>query len=108
MLAFTCDLLTKVVVRALLHFTAEMGTKPVPLTVSVNPALPGAWASGTRGWLISGMGLCAPQNPVKVRTAAIAVAIARQSSSTVNQRCEFFGIPLDSQPLGNNGPLAIF
>ena len=57
MLAFNCELLTKVVVRALpFHFTNAPETKPVPLTVNVNPAPPGLTASGTRGWLIRGTG----------------------------------------------------
>jgi hypothetical protein len=49
--------LTKVVARALpFQFTNEPDTKPVPFTVSVNSAPPGAMASGTSGWLISGTG----------------------------------------------------
>jgi hypothetical protein len=57
MLAVNCELLTNLVVRALpFQFTTDLDTKPVPFTVSVNPAPPGATASGTRGWLISGMG----------------------------------------------------
>jgi hypothetical protein len=48
--AVNCELLTKVVVRALpFQFTTEPDTKPVPFTVSVNPAPPGAIASGTSG-----------------------------------------------------------
>jgi len=61
MLAVSCELLTKVVERAVpFHFTLEVETKPVPFTVSVNPAPPGAVASGTRGWLIKGMGFVLP------------------------------------------------
>src|SRR5438874_7286086 len=57
MLAVNCELLTKVVVRALpFQFTEAPETNPVPFTVSVNPAPPGAAASGTSGWLISGTG----------------------------------------------------
>ena len=44
------DLLTKVVARGLpFHFTVEPATNPVPFTVRVNPAPPGAVASGTSG-----------------------------------------------------------
>ncbi len=51
------ELLTKVVARALpFQFTTDPDMKPVPFTVSVNPAPPGATASGTSGWLISGTG----------------------------------------------------
>ena len=61
MLAVNCELLTNVVARALpFQFTTDPETKPVPFTVSVNPAPPGATASGTRGWLISGTGFTAP------------------------------------------------
>src|SRR5438876_3601645 len=56
-LAVNCELLTNVVARALpFQFTTDPETKPVPFTVSVNPAPPGATASGTSGWLISGTG----------------------------------------------------
>src|SRR6184192_507665 len=49
-LANNCELLTKLVARALpFQFTTDPETKPVPFTVSVNPALPGAIASGTSG-----------------------------------------------------------
>ena len=42
--------LTKVVVRGLpFHFTTAPETKPVPFTVSANPAEPGLTASGTSG-----------------------------------------------------------
>src|SRR5215469_8645197 len=50
MAAVNCDLLTKVVVRALpFQLTTELGTKPVPLTVSVNGAPPGVVALGLSG-----------------------------------------------------------
>lgn len=50
MVAVNCELFTKVVARALpFQFTTDPDTKPVPFTVSVNPAPPGATASGTRG-----------------------------------------------------------
>ena len=50
MLAVNCELLTNVVARALpFQFTTDPETKPVPFTVSVNPAPPGAIASGTSG-----------------------------------------------------------
>jgi hypothetical protein len=50
MLAVNCDPFTKLVVRGLpFQFTTEPDTKPVPFTVSVNPAPPGATASGTKG-----------------------------------------------------------
>jgi len=51
---------TKRVVLALpFQCTTEVDTKPVPFTVSWKPAPPGALASGTKGWLISGTGLAA-------------------------------------------------
>jgi hypothetical protein len=50
MLAVNWEPLTKVVARALpFQFTTDPETKPVPFTVSVNPAPPGATASGTSG-----------------------------------------------------------
>src|SRR5436309_167463 len=56
--AVTCEPFTNVVARALpFQFSTDPETKPVPFTVSVNPAPPGAMASGTKGWLISGTGL---------------------------------------------------
>ena len=59
--AFNSELLTKIVVRALpFHLTTEPKIKPVPLTVSVNPAPPGLIASGTSGWLIKGIGFAVP------------------------------------------------
>src|SRR5262245_30901710 len=61
MLAANCELLTNVVARALpFQFTTDPNTKPVPSTVRENPALPGATASGTSGWLISGTGFTVP------------------------------------------------
>ena len=48
--AVTCEPLTNVVVRGLpFQFTVEPDTKPVPLTVSVKPAPPGATAEGIKG-----------------------------------------------------------
>jgi hypothetical protein len=71
MLAVNCELLTNVVVRALpFQFTTDRDTKPVPFTVSVNPAPPGATASGTRGWLINGMGF------TRGRGVGLGVAVA--------------------------------
>src|SRR5213080_1323161 len=59
--AFNSELLTKIVVRALpFHLTTEPKIKPVPLTVTVNPAPPGLIASGTSGWLIRGIGFAVP------------------------------------------------
>jgi hypothetical protein len=53
----SCDPLTNVVALGLpFQFTTELDTNPVPFTVNVNPAPPGATAVGTRGWLISGTG----------------------------------------------------
>src|SRR6266567_1154164 len=61
MLTVNCELLTNVVARALpFQFTTDPETKPVPFTVSVNPAPPGATASGTMGWLINGTGFAVP------------------------------------------------
>ena len=61
MLAANCELLTNVVARALpFQLTTDPDTKLVPFTVRVNPAPPGATASGTSGWLISGTGFTVP------------------------------------------------
>src|SRR5439155_23111953 len=61
MLAVNCESLTKVVARGLpFQFTSAPETNPVPFTVRVNPGPPGAVASGTRGWLISGTGFAVP------------------------------------------------
>ena len=50
MVAVNCELLIKAVARALpFQVNAEPEIKPVPFTVSLNPAPPGATASGTRG-----------------------------------------------------------
>src|SRR5260370_314009 len=47
MVAVNCELLTKVVGRAApFQFTREPETKPVPLTMRVKPAAPGAALSG--------------------------------------------------------------
>ena len=60
MLAVSLVLLTNVVVRELpFHFTTEVETNPVPFTVRVKPALPGATLAGTSGWLTKGTGLAA-------------------------------------------------
>src|ERR1700733_57874 len=54
-LAVNCESLTRVVASELwFQFTTAPETKPVPCTASVNPAPPGAVASGTRGWLMRG------------------------------------------------------
>jgi hypothetical protein len=48
MLAVNCELLTKVVVRGLpFQLTIESETNPLPVTVRVKPAPPGAAVSGT-------------------------------------------------------------
>src|SRR5215471_4235735 len=63
-LAFSREGLTKVVARGLpFHFTTEAGKNPAPFTVRLNPAPPGAMASGPRGWLIRGTAFA----PVPVR-----------------------------------------
>jgi hypothetical protein len=50
MAAVSLELLTKVVACGLpFQFTVEAGTNPAPFTVRVNPAPPGALASGTSG-----------------------------------------------------------
>jgi len=65
MLTVNCELVTKVVVRALpFQFTTDPDTNPVPFTVSVNPPPPGATASGTRGWLMSGTGFATPVSAI--------------------------------------------
>src|SRR5215471_21421150 len=66
MLAANCELLTNVVGRALpFQPTTDPDTKPVPFTVRGNPGPPGATASGTSGWLISGTGFTAPVREVE-------------------------------------------
>ena len=75
MLACSCELLTKVVERAVpFHFTAEVETKPVPFTVRSNGGPPGAVASGTNGWLTKGSGFWASaaelNTPQRTKTAA--------------------------------------
>ena len=55
--AFTRDWLTNVVALALpFQCTTELGTKPVPFTVSVNSSPPGMTVSGTSGSLMKGTG----------------------------------------------------
>ena len=69
MVAFSWDLVTNVVVRVFpFQFTTAPETKPVPLTVKVNPAPPGLAASGTSGWLIRGTGFCAMATPLGAET----------------------------------------
>jgi hypothetical protein len=67
--AVNWKLLTKVVGRGLpFQFTTEAETNPAPFTVRVNPAPPGAVASGTSGWFVNGTGFCAmaaPANTVR-------------------------------------------
>src|SRR5579863_5847816 len=69
-LAVNCELLTNVVASRLpFQFTTEPETNPVPFSASVKPPPPGATASGTSGWLMSGTGLvCARVNTPSVRT----------------------------------------
>src|SRR5205809_3453782 len=79
MLTVNCELLTNVVARALpFQFTTDPETKPVPFTVSVNPAPPGAIASGTSGWLISGTGFAAPGAAIVPVTDLLNPAKARR------------------------------
>jgi hypothetical protein len=48
--AVNCEAVTKVVVRGLpFQLTTEPETNPVPLTVRLNPELPGATVVGTKG-----------------------------------------------------------
>jgi hypothetical protein len=70
MLAVTCDSLTSLVGRGLpFQFTTEPETKPVPLTVSVNPGPPGTVADGTNGALTKGTRLAVvPANPTLEKT----------------------------------------
>ena len=71
MSAVNCELLTKIVPRALpFQFTTEVDTKPAPLTIRVKPAPPGATASGTSGWLIRGTGLVWARVTVPAKTEA--------------------------------------
>jgi hypothetical protein len=67
--AVNCELLTKVVVSALpLKLTVLLGPNPVPFTVSVNPAPPGATLIGER-LSVKGTGLVSAK--VLVATAPI-------------------------------------
>ena len=81
MVAFSCDVLAKVVARALpFHFTTEPETKPVPFTVRVNVGPPGADASGTRGWLTRGTGFWAQTialNPIAHENASTIIVPLR-------------------------------
>jgi hypothetical protein len=69
--AVSFSLPTKVVASATpFHLTIAPETKPVPLTVRVNPDPPGAVLMGTRGWLMKGTGFADPPPlvmPVPVR-----------------------------------------
>src|SRR5215469_12680500 len=66
-LAVNCELLTKVVLSGLpFQSTVAPETKPVPLTVSLNPAPPGLTASGTKGWLTRGTGFWPAATPATV------------------------------------------
>jgi hypothetical protein len=77
-------LLTKVVARVLpFHFTTEVATNPVPFTVRVNPAPPGAVASGTSGWLVNGTGFCAKAGAA---TAIRRLRVARNRVEVVRMR----------------------
>ncbi len=67
MAAVTFDLLTNVVGRALpFQSTTEPDTNPVPFTVSVKPAPPGATAVGLNGWLIKGTGFSTVATPTRI------------------------------------------
>jgi len=58
--AVNFELDEKVVVRGVpFQLTVAPGTKPVPCTVRVNPALPGATVAGTSGGLTKGAGFWA-------------------------------------------------
>ena len=58
--AVTCVPLTTVVFRGLpFHFTTAPAAKPVPFTVRVKAAPPGAVAVGTSGWFTRGVGFSA-------------------------------------------------
>jgi hypothetical protein len=58
--AFNSDPLTYVVVLGLpFQFTTEPFAKPVPITVRVNPLIPGVTLVGTTGWLTDGTATCA-------------------------------------------------
>jgi hypothetical protein len=70
--ADNCDELIKVVTRVLpFQVTADPATKPVPFTVSVKLALPGATVVGSGGALINGTGLvCAAERVETTRSAS--------------------------------------
>jgi hypothetical protein len=73
--AVSCDALTNVVARGLpFQFTTEAETNPVPLTVRVNPGLPGATAVGINGWFTKGTGFDCPSSAVARRTIMVDVA----------------------------------
>jgi hypothetical protein len=76
----SCELLTKFVARGLpFQFTIEPETNPVPFTVRVNPAPPGAAASGTNGWLTKGTGFC-PVAGVANNARVLKVAMKRATN----------------------------
>src|SRR5579862_8994684 len=85
MVAVTCELETNVVVRALpFQFTVAPETKPVPFTVKVNVAEPGAFCEGNSGALMRGSAFVA--NAAVAPIANISVAITVRPK--VLKRCE--------------------
>jgi hypothetical protein len=74
--AVNCELLVKVVVRGLpFQSTTDPATKPVPVTVRLNAAPPGAAAEGTTGFRYgTGLGVVASANPLKTPSSITASA----------------------------------
>src|SRR5580704_5360624 len=67
------------------QLTTDLGTKPVPFTVSVNSSPPGAALVGTRGSLISGAGFVCPE------TVPVIVPQARQyRTATMHTALDMF------------------
>jgi hypothetical protein len=85
MLAVTFELDTKVVVRALpFQFTTAPETNPVPFTVRVNVAAPGAFCPGDKGALISGSGFVASAEDPNANTIVTITARVEK----LLRRCE--------------------
>jgi hypothetical protein len=77
--AVTFEPLTNVVVRALpFQFTVAPETKPVPFTVNVKAAAPGALSPGDSGALIRGSGFAArAEDPIANTTITITARVRK-------------------------------
>jgi hypothetical protein len=86
--AVSCEELTNAVVRETpFQVTKDPATNPVPFTVSVKPALPGATAVGNSGALIKGTGLdCAAPRVEATRITGGTAARNRPGSRVSAER----------------------